>query len=334
MPDFLTVLLKIVSMFLVMALGWIARRRGYLTDETSRSLSRLLVDMVFPALVFTQMLRTVNPAVLREGWFLPLLGYLLIVIALVVGLVMMPLCRDKAKTGTLLFLIAIPNWVYLPLPIVEGLFGDAGVRDVLLYNVGAQLALWTLGIWALQNARFDRQSLKNLLFNPGLIATAAGIVLALGCPPARHLEPAALPGQATPFIWAASAVIQALVMLGSLTIPLSLLVTGIQLGSLNLLIDHRPSREFTGILIARLLIAPAVTIALVWLCGRAGLTLAEVPRMTGYIIACMPVAISCSILTERFGGDTLLSARAIFYSTLWSIITVPIWYYLIRFWGL
>ncbi|MBU4199444.1 MAG: AEC family transporter [Verrucomicrobia bacterium] len=333
MSDFLSVLLKIVSMFLVMALGWIARRRGYVTDETSRSLSRLLVDMIFPALVFTQMLRTVNPAVLREGWFLPLLGYLLIVIALVVGLLMIPLCREKAKIGTVLFLVAIPNWLYLPLPIVEGMFGDAGVRDVLLYNVGAQLALWTLGIWALQNARFDRQSLKNLLVNPGLIATAAGIVLALVCPPARCLE-AVPPGHGTPLVWTAAAVIQALVMLGSLTIPLSLLVTGIQLGSLNLLIDHRPSREFTGILIGRLLIAPAVTIAIVWLCSQAGLTLAEVPRMTGYIIAGMPVAISCSILTERFGGDTLLSARAIFYSTLWSIITVPAWYYLIRLWGL
>ena len=84
----------------------------------------------------------------------------------------------------------------------------------------------------------------------------------------------------------------------------------------------------------RLIIAPAATIALVWLAGQAGFVLAEVPRMTGYLIACMPVAISCSILTERFGGDTLLSARAIFYSTLWSIITVPAFYYLIRLWGL
>ena len=32
MPDFLNVLLKIASMFLVMALGWIARRRGYVTE--------------------------------------------------------------------------------------------------------------------------------------------------------------------------------------------------------------------------------------------------------------------------------------------------------------
>lgn len=333
MPDFLSVLLKIAAMFLVMALGWFARRRNFVTDETSRSLSRLLVDMAFPALVFTQMLRTINPSVLREGWFLPLLGILLIVIANGVGLLLAPISRQKNKLGTALFLVAIPNWIYLPLPIVEGLFGDTGVRDVLLYNVGCQAALWTLGIWTLQNARFDGQSLKNLALNPGLIATAAGIGLALICPPARGLE--ALPaGTRSPLLLAAGSVIQALAMIGSLTIPLSLLVTGIQLGNLNLLIARRPEREFAGILVLRLLVAPAVTIALFWLAGRAGLPLAEGPRLTAYLIACMPVAISCSILTERFGGDTLLAARSIFYTTLWSIVTVPAWYYLIRACGL
>jgi predicted permease len=333
MSDIITVLLKIATMFLVMALGWVAWRRGMVTEDTSRSLSRLLVDMAFPALVFTQMLRTVNPAVLRDGWFLPLLGILLIVIAELVGLLLIPMSRQKGKIATALFLVAIPNWVYLPLPIVEGLFGDAGIRDVLLYNVGSQVALWTLGIWTLHNARFDARSLKNLALNPGLLATAAGIVLALVCPQARHLE--ALPaGTNSPVMLAASAVIQALVMVGSLTIPLSLLVTGIQLGSLNLLIGSQPTRPVTGILVLRLLVAPAATIALVWLAGEAGLAIAEVPRMTGYLIACMPVAISCSILTERFGGDTLLAARSIFYSTLWSILSVPAWYYLIRLWGL
>ncbi len=331
MPDFIAVLLKIAAMFLVMALGWVARRLHYVTDETSRSLSRLLVDMAFPALVFTQMLSTVTPEALRAGWFLPVLGFLLIVMALLAGLGLALFAR-RGNLATGLFLVAIPNWVYLPLPIVEGLFGAAGVRDVLLYNVGAQAALWTLGIWVLQRGRFDARSLKNLALNPGLLATAAGIVLALCCPPARGLE--LQPAGANPLLLAASSAVQALAMLGSLTIPLSLLVTGIQLGGLNLLIVRRPAREFVGIIVLRLLVAPAVTLAAIWLAGRAGLELAEAPRLTAYLIACMPVAISCSILAERFGGDTLLAARSIFYSTLWSILTVPAWYYLIRWWGL
>ena len=38
-----------------------------------------------------------------------------------------------------IFLSALPNWVFLPLPIAVGLYGSEGVRFVLLYNLGAQI---------------------------------------------------------------------------------------------------------------------------------------------------------------------------------------------------
>jgi predicted permease len=50
MSDFLVVLLKIASMFLVMALGWVAHKRALITADAGRVLSRLLVDLIFPAL--------------------------------------------------------------------------------------------------------------------------------------------------------------------------------------------------------------------------------------------------------------------------------------------
>lgn len=328
MSDVFTVLLKIATMFLVMALGWVARRRNYLTEETTRSLIRFVVDLVFPALVFTQMLRTVNAEVLRAGWFVPILGAAVIVIALAVGRLSLPVCGGNGHRPTIIFLAGIPNWVYLPLPIVQGLYGDAGVRDVLLYNVGCQVVLWSLGVWTLSGTRPDLKSLKQVALNPGLLATLAGVLLAVLWPGAQDLESVS-PGKVSFGLLGASAVVQALSMLGSLTIPLSLLVTGAQLGGLNL-ISRWPSRELTGVILIRLLIAPAITVALVLLLGWAGLTIPEMPRRIAYLIAAMPVAISCSIMAGRFRGDTLLSAQAIFYSTLLSILTVPAFYWLVR----
>ena len=75
------VFLKIAAMFLVIVGGWLARRRGFLAAEFTASLSRLVVDVAFPALVFTQMLRTVDGTALRQEWFAPVLGGLLIVAA-------------------------------------------------------------------------------------------------------------------------------------------------------------------------------------------------------------------------------------------------------------
>jgi len=332
MTDLPIVVLKILAMFLVMAIGWFARWRGYLTEAVGQVMGRMLVDLIFPALVFTQMLKTINPEVMRAGWYLPLLGYGLMVVAEVVALIIIPLFNGKERKNTAIFLAAMPNWIYLPLPIVQGLFGDAGIRDILLYNVGFQLALWTIGVWTLRTGRPDLKSFRGLLLNPGLMATVAGILLALVWPAARMLDsvrPQGIFSATMPL----AAIFQSLDMLGSLTIPLSLLITGIQLGGLKLS-DHIPSRNLVGVIVARLIVAPAATVLLMQVAGRFGFRLDDVPRITAYLIAAMPVAISCSIVAERFAGNAALSAKAIFYSTLLSIVTVPAFYYVVRFFNL
>src|ERR1039458_861087 len=105
------VFLKITAMFLVIVAGWLARRRGFLAADFTSTLSRLVVDVAFPALVFTQMLHTVDAAALRDGWIGPVLCGLVILIAYFVGLLLVPVFSSKTQRNTFIFLVAIPNWV-------------------------------------------------------------------------------------------------------------------------------------------------------------------------------------------------------------------------------
>ncbi len=324
------VFLKIAAMFLVIVAGWLARRRGFLAADFTATLSRLVVDVAFPALVFTQLLRTVDGRALRHEWFAPLLCGLLIVAAYFVGLLLAPLFSGKAQRNTFLFLIAVPNWVFLPLPIAQALYGDAGVRTVLLSNVGGQLVLWSFGVWILHGSM--RQAMKQLWTNIGLWATAAGVVVALLFPAARDLE-TANPVDAPTGLMLPAAVVQALAMVGSLTIPLSLLAIGAQLGELTIAV-HRFPKVLWGVLLGRLLAAPLVTVAIGFVLMRLGLAVPEQTRLVLYLIAAMPVAISCSVMTERFGGDTTLAAEGIFYSTFFSLLTVPAIFLLVQRFGL
>ena len=324
------VFLKITAMFLVIVGGWLARRRGFLAADFTATLSRLVVDVAFPALVFTQMLRTVDAAALRDGWIGPLLCGLLIVVAYFVGLLVAPVFSGKAQRNTFIFLVAVPNWVFLPLPIVQALYGDTGVRTVLLCNAGAQVVLWSFGVWILHGT--IRQAMKNLLTNIGLWATAAGILAALLFPAAHDLEtvnPAAAPaGMMLP-----GALVQALAMIGSLTIPMSLLAIGAQLGELTIAV-HRFPKVLWGVLLSRLLFAPLATVAIGFALMKMGLVIPEETRMIIYLIATMPVAISCSVMAERFHGDVTLAAEGIFYSTFFSLLTVPLIFFLIQCFGL
>ena len=324
------VFLKIAAMFLVIVGGWLARRRGFLAADFTATLSRLVVDVAFPALVFTQMLRTVDAAALRDGWIGPVLCGLVILMAYLVGLLLAPVFSGKTQRNTFIFLVAIPNWVFLPLPIVQALYGDTGVRTVLLSNAGAQLVLWSFGVWILHGAM--RQAAKNLLTNVGLWATAAGIIVALQFPAARNLEtidPASVPlGMMLP-----GALVQALALLGSLTIPLSLLAIGAQLGELTIAV-HRFPKVLWGVLLSRLLFAPLATVVIGFALMKMGFVIPEETRMIIYLIATMPVAISCSVMAERFHGDVTLAAEGIFYSTFFSLLTVPAIFFLIQWFGL
>jgi len=324
------VFLKIAAMFLVIVAGWLARRRGFLAADFTATLSRLVVDVAFPALVFTQMLRTVDMAALRDGWVGPVLCGLVIVLAYFIGLLLSPLFSGKSQRNTFVFLVAIPNWVFLPLPIAQALYGDPGVRTVLLCNAGAQLVLWSFGVWILHGAM--RQAAKNLLTNVGLWATAVGIVMALLVPAARDLEtvnPTDLPlGMMLP-----GALVQALAMVGSLTIPMSLLAIGAQLGELTIA-EHRFPRVLWGVLLSRLLFAPLATVVIGFALVNMGFVIPEETRMIIYLIATMPVAISCSVMAERFHGDVTLAAEGIFYSTFFSLLTVPAIFFLIQHFGL
>jgi malate permease and related proteins len=316
------VLQKIGMMFLVMVVGWWSARRSYLTPAVTRGMGLLVVQLTFPALIFVQMTGTVTPMALRRGWWIPLFAFASIAIAAAIGKGMAPLFKlTDTRARTFAFLVAVPNWVFLPLPIAEGLYGSEGVRFVLLFNFGAQIVLWTLGIRLLQGGKPGEPVWRALLGNAGIWATLGGVTLALVWPGAAQLGHSS---QDTALWIMGDGVTAALKMIGDLTIPLSLLATGAQLAGMA---KAGPNewRILSAISFGRLVLAPVVTIVL--LRGAVlmtGVSLTEAEFITAAIVTSMPVAISCTMFAERFDGDAELSASSIFSSTLLSLVTVPI----------
>lgn len=326
------VLLKILSLLPLMLVGWLAARRGWAGRDTVAAASRFTVDLALPALTFTQLLRTVTPETLRAQWFLPIAGAGVMILAWLAGVAMAPLFGARGRWATFVFLVTICNSVYLPLPIAQALYGDDGVRAVLLFNVGMVVVQWTLGIGTLLG-RPEWRTMRDLALSPGLLATAAAIAAALAVPALRTLE-GLDPRGAAPAALAGSALLQALSLLGTLTIPLALLVTGARLDVGGTGREGRLSLPLGGVLFSRLLLAPAVTGVVMLLAAAAGFRLDEVSRRIIFLIACAPVAINCGVFTERYGGDSSLAAGAIFSSTLLSVASVPALFFVAELAGL
>lgn len=319
-PEWSTVVLRFLAMFLVVLVGWRARRAGWLTGSATAALGRLTVEVAFPCLTFTQMLRTVDAAVLASSWAELVVGALMLLLAGCVGAGAARLFAPAGARATAIFLVGMPNWIFLPLPIASALYGDAGVKTVLLINVPAQLLLWTAGVGLLRGGLKGAHSLREMATNPGLLATAAGILFALLLPESRGWEQHG---------GVAGALVQTMVMVGAVTIPLSLVVTGAQLGDL----ESSPASErlVPVVMVGRLVVAPLLTLALLLLASRV-LPLGPEALVVAAIIAAMPVAVSCGMFVERFGGDRQLTGRATLYSTVASVVTVPFFIYLAQRW--
>lgn len=304
-----TVLSQIGVVLVLVACGYGARRLRLLDAGALGALSRLLVDLAFPALIIVNLLATVDRAALAAEWYVP-----------VAALVLMPggwLLARRFVGPTEAFLVGLPNWIFLPLLIADALYGALGVRTVLLFNAGSQLALWTVGVATLTGHGHPRQ----LLRNPGLWATGVGIALALLCPALGPIARA--PGAATGWGALPGIVLDALRLLGQMAVPLSLCVTGALLGERTIRETLRPSAGLARVLLGRLVILPALCAGLIFGVQAAGLALNPRARLILLLTMAMPVAVSSAVHARRFGGDARLAAQAVAWSTALSLATVP-----------
>ena len=334
--NWLIVLSSIVALLLVILLGLYARRKNILTDETANRISHFLVDYCMPAMVFTNMIATVTPKNIKTDWYLPVLGAVIILFGFFIGFIFSLIFRVKEKS-TYTFLTGVANWVYLPLPIAYALYGADGMRIILLFNVGAQFILWSVGVAILKREKPSLKTLTELLKNNGLIATFIGITVALlfpsiGVSIADTNISDVIAGY-TKDSYSVFSIIQktiydAICMLGGLTIPLTLVITGGQIGGVEISLK-RHLKSIIEISSTKLLIIPVISVAIFYfITNILNVHIDRTVLILAILILSMPTAVSCSLFTERFSGNTITAALSILYTTLLSCLSVPFIYYL------
>ena len=314
---YLALLAKMAAMFVVMGAGWWMRRSGWLGAGMTPPLSRLIIQVAFPCLTLDQMLRTLDRSALQQSVPLLVMGLLVMLLSALVGWGLFrggSLTPARRRTGA--FLVTVPNWIFLPLPLAQSLAGDVGTRTILLLNVPAQLILWTVALALLRGSWRGAHGLRSLAVNPGLLATLAGIALAILFPSSGQWHASVSP---------LGIALQGIAMVGSLTVPLSLLVTGVQLAETQLaetrLVQTAPA-ALGRVLVGRLLVAPVLCVMLIEWGGRL-MGLDEPTRLVTCIVAAMPIAVTCGLFVERYGGDLDLASQGILLSTVASLLSVP-----------
>ena len=297
-----SLLAAVAPTFVVLACGFTLRRFRGLRPEADTSLLTVAVNFLYPCFIADTVLNSTALRDVRTVAIAPVIGFSLLLICFGIAALAARLLRLRwpQPARTFAFSAAIPNWGYLPIPLVQQLFDQNTTGVLFIHNIGLELALWSAGVWLLSGSGSWRHVLTIPFF---------AILGALTLNFAHAAE------------WLPRVALDSLHFLGQAAIPLSLLLTGATLADavVSLRDDRRPLITVAGCLVRAALLPPLFLAAAYWL--PVSLDLKRVLAVQ----AAMPCAMVPVLLSRHFRGDIGTAVQIVLASTVLGLLTIPFW---------
>jgi predicted permease len=302
------IITAIAPVALLLASGFVLRRRGVVDDGLRAGLMNLVLWVFFPALVLSKV--TQNPALKDNAVALlaPAAGFASLLIGYTVSRLFSAWsgADTPERRRAFVYTTGNYNYGYLAIPMCETLYGKESVAVLLLYNIGLELCLWTVGMVVL-TGEMNRDAWKRVI-NPITLSMVAALALNRAGA-AEHLP-----------AW----FYRSTDMMGSCSIPCGLLLVG--MGIPALLDGFRARHDFgitTGSILLRNGLIPALFVA-----GGLFIPLpTEVSRLL-LLQAAMPAALFPIVMCQHYGVAPQVSLRVAVATTLAGLVTIPAWLWL------
>lgn len=195
---------------------------------------------------------------------------------------------------------------FLGNPISEALYNAIGVLYNSVYLIPMRVIMWSFGTtYFVSNASVDKKVVaKKVLTHPCLVS----IYLGLLCMVTQYMPPAVIVNTAK--------------YIGNCNSALSMFIVGTILVDVPLRsIFNRDTLLFS---LLRLVGLPAVALGVGLLLRLEPTALGISVLMTG-----MPAGATAAIFASRYNSDAPFATQCVVFSTLASMVTLPVWAYLV-----
>jgi len=296
LADVISILFQtILPVVLIAGVGYLLQRRLHLDI---RSISRVCLYVLPPCLAFSSISQAQMP--MSELWRMALMAVLSVfAMVLVGGMTAGALRMKRDKRSALTISLAFSNCGNFGLSICLFAFGDAGLERALVYFITSSVLTYSLGVFLASRggkAGTISASLRNAARMPILFAALLGLVFNFT-------------GWAVP-----APIMKATELVGRASVPMMLLVLGMQLTRIRLG-DDLPHIAVGTVL--RLVGAPVVALLFAGL-----LRLTGVAWQVAIIQSAMPTAVTNIIISEEFGAAPEFASGMVLVTTLASVVTL------------
>jgi len=293
---------SVLTMLLVVVVGYIAQKLNFFPGDTRKRYSDLIIRIGQPFLIVGSITSIeYSSEKLKDGFFVLLLGLATIALAGVIAFFATLWMKNKDERKIAEFGSMFSNCGFMGIPILRAVFGDIGAFWAAFYLIALNLCQWTYGIYIWSRGRDDiKLNLKSILLNYGTVPSAIGILLFVTRVP--------IPAP----------VLDSINYVGSLCTPISMLVIGALIATIE------PKRLVTNVKIyifcfIKLFVVPFVVITV---CHFVGLS--NEMMLFIAVICSLPSPSNVAMFGEKFDILPDFAAHAVGMGTILSTLTVPI----------
>lgn len=293
---------QVFALFLIMVVGYVMYKKHLIDDEANVRYTRLVLNVSVPAQIITAFVS--NQGVVSRTEVVRVFGISLAIYAVyaAVGVAFLFLFRvEKKQRGTYLFMIMFGNVGFMGFPVIEALLGKEAMIYAVIFNVIFNLLVYSIGIVMIgsrgEGMVFDAKKLWNM----PLLSSLLSVIL--------FFANIRLP----------DVIMTSLGFLGNITTPVAMLILGAVIAKMPLreLFDEWRIYAFT---VMKLLLIPGVIIGLFRLLPIQS----EMIKQCMIVLSAMPVATNTTMLAIEYDGDMSLASKGIFFTTVLSMITIPL----------
>ena len=299
----LVILEQVGVLFVFALIGCVLVRKKMVNPQHSSLLSGLAVHVFLPCAAFNTFASNFTVEYLSQKYGLILVSTAILIVLMILGRVLakklQPIGYDQAVYE---YSLIIPNASYLGYPLVMGLYGAAGLLDMMLFGIPMMFYTYTLAYDLLTERRGQKFTLRRLL-NPVVVAMLLGCVVGLS-------------GVKMPNV-----ITQVTESAGACLGPAGMLLLGIALAEFKPrdLLGHKQVYIVTAM---RLVIIP---VAIFGALKLLHLDFAILPAIVTYA---MPCGLNVIVFPKMIGHDCTRGAALVLISTVLSLLTIPLCLYL------
>ena len=292
------------TLFAMMLIGAWLKKRGIMDENGKRCLTDLCVNIIIPCNIFRSCLIEFNMEIFRACGLLLLSAVLLQILCLLLNRFLFNRYPPQRKK-VLQYCTIVPMSGFLGNPIAEGLYDSLGVLYTSIFLIPMRIVMWSVGTtYFVADATVEKKKvIRNILTHPCLVAVYLGLFCMVTQIP--------LPAVITKTVG----------YVGSCNSAMTMFIVGTILADVKL--STIVSKDTALFSIFRLLLLPAVALGAGKLLRLDTVALGVSVLMTG-----MPAGATAAIFAARYGSDADFATRCVVCTTLASMVTLPLWCYL------